>query len=90
MNRGLRHDRLRWQARRHAGCGGFWRAINEHTMRSFFTAPTALRAIRRDDPKGLMVGLHAMENLQVIYSAGEHADPDTMRMGATAHKKVLV
>ena len=56
----------------------FWRVIDEHKVRSFFTAPTALRAIKRDDPQGLSVGRHAMDNLQAIFLAGERADPDTI------------
>jgi propionyl-CoA synthetase len=56
----------------------FWRVIDEHKVRSFFTAPTALRAIKRDDPQGLLVGRHAMDNLQAIFLAGERADPDTI------------
>jgi propionyl-CoA synthetase len=58
--------------------GAFWRVIDEHKVRSFFTAPTALRAIKRDDPEGKLIGGYNLSNLQAIYLAGERADPDTI------------
>ena len=57
----------------------FWRVISEHKVRSFFTAPTALRAIKRDDPDGELVRGHDMKNLQALFLAGERADPDTIQ-----------
>ncbi|MBA3911377.1 MAG: propionyl-CoA synthetase [Rhodobacter sp.] len=56
----------------------FWRVISEHNVRSFFTAPTALRAIKRDDPEGKLVNRYPMPNLQALFLAGERADPDTI------------
>jgi propionyl-CoA synthetase len=67
----------------------FWRVMAEHRVRSFFTAPTALRAIKREDPDGLLVGQHDLSNLQAIYLAGERADPDTIHW-AQNHAKVPV
>jgi propionyl-CoA synthetase len=67
----------------------FWRVMAEHRVRSFFTAPTALRAIKREDPEGLLVGQHDLSNLQAIYLAGERADPDTIHW-AQSHAKVPV
>ncbi len=67
----------------------FWRVIAEHKVRSFFTAPTALRAIKRDDPEGKLVSRHPMPNLQVLFLAGERADPDTIHW-AQRHLKVPV
>jgi propionyl-CoA synthetase len=58
--------------------GAFWRVIEEHKVRAFFTAPTALRAIKRDDPEGLLVKDYDLKNLQALYLAGERADPDTV------------
>lgn len=58
--------------------GAFWRVIAEHKVRSFFTAPTALRAIKRDDPEGQLVKDYDLSNLQALYLAGERADPDTV------------
>lgn len=58
--------------------GAFWRVIGEHKVRSFFTAPTALRAIKRDDPGGALVADYDTSSLQALYLAGERADPDTV------------
>lgn len=58
--------------------GAFWRVIAEHKVRAFFTAPTALRAIKRDDPEGHLVKDYDLSNLQALYLAGERADPDTV------------
>jgi propionyl-CoA synthetase len=69
--------------------GAFWRVIDEHKVRAFFTAPTALRAIKRDDPEGKLVGDYDLTQLQAIYLAGERADPDTIHW-AQGHVKVPV
>ncbi|SLN70206.1 propionyl-CoA synthetase [Roseisalinus antarcticus] len=58
--------------------GTFWRVIEEHKVASFFTAPTALRAVKRDDPKGELIGDYDLSRLRGIYLAGERADPDTI------------
>ena len=58
--------------------GAFWRVISEHNVRSFFTAPTAFRAVKRDDPKGEFVKKYDISCLRAIYLAGERADPDTI------------
>ncbi|MDS9948790.1 MAG: propionyl-CoA synthetase [Planktomarina sp.] len=56
----------------------FWRVIQEYNVRSFFTAPTAFRAIKRDDPSGAMIKEFDMSGLRALYLAGERADPDTI------------
>ncbi len=58
--------------------GTFWRVIAEHKVASFFTAPTAFRAVKRDDPKGELIKDHDLSHLRAIYLAGERADPDTI------------
>ncbi|HEY9038901.1 MAG TPA: propionyl-CoA synthetase [Roseovarius sp.] len=58
--------------------GTFWRVISEHNVRSFFTAPTAIRAVKREDPNGELVKKYDLSNLQALYLAGERADPDTI------------
>ncbi|MBZ8118716.1 propionyl-CoA synthetase [Roseovarius sp. LXJ103] len=58
--------------------GTFWRVISEHNVRSFFTAPTALRAIKREDPKGEAIKDYDISCLRALYLAGERADPDTI------------
>ncbi|GHC22008.1 propionyl-CoA synthetase [Gemmobacter nanjingensis] len=59
--------------------GTFWRVISENKVKSFFTAPTALRAIRRDDPEGEFIGEYNLKHLKALYLAGERADPDTIQ-----------
>ena len=56
----------------------FWRVIEEHDVRSFFTAPTAFRAIKREDPTGNLIKNFDMSRLRALYLAGERADPDTI------------
>ena len=58
--------------------GTFWRVIEEHKVRSFFTAPTAFRAIKREDPKGELIKNYDISHLSALYLAGERADPDTI------------
>ncbi|MBU2981771.1 AMP-binding protein [Lentibacter algarum] len=58
--------------------GTFWRVISEHKVKSFFTAPTAFRAVKREDPKGELVGKYDLSCLGQVYLAGERADPDTI------------
>lgn len=58
--------------------GTFWRVIEEHNVRSFFTAPTALRAIKREDPEGALLHKYDLSGLRALYLAGERADPDTI------------
>ncbi|BBU58196.1 propionyl-CoA synthetase [Mameliella alba] len=59
--------------------GTFWRVISEHKVTSFFTAPTAFRAVKREDPKGEFVGKYDLSCLKAVYLAGERADPDTIQ-----------
>ena len=58
--------------------GTFWRVIQNHKVKSFFTAPTALRAIKREDPNGELIKEYNLKNMQALYLAGERADPDTV------------
>ncbi|MEZ5733784.1 MAG: propionyl-CoA synthetase [Paracoccaceae bacterium] len=69
--------------------GTFWRVIQDHKVRSFFTAPTALRAIKREDPKGELIGDYDISSLRALFLAGERADPDTI-IWAQTHLKVPV
>ena len=58
--------------------GTFWRVISEHGVKSFFTAPTAFRAVKREDPRGELVAKYDLSCLEQVYLAGERADPDTI------------
>ena len=59
--------------------GAFWRVISEHKVKSFFTAPTAIRAVKRDDREGEFIKKYDLPNLQALFLAGERADPDTIQ-----------
>ena len=58
--------------------GTFWRVIQDHKVASFFTAPTAFRAIKREDPEGRLIADYDLSSLRCLYLAGERADPDTV------------
>jgi len=58
--------------------GTFWREIEDHKVASFFTAPTAFRAIEREDPEGNLIGGYDLSSLRYLFLAGERADPDTV------------
>jgi propionyl-CoA synthetase len=57
--------------------GAFWRVAADHGVRTLFTAPTAIRAIRKEDPDGDHVGRHDLRRLESLFLAGERLDPDT-------------
>jgi propionyl-CoA synthetase len=57
--------------------GAFWRVCAQHGVRLLFTAPTALRAIRQQDPEGALVARHDLSKLEALYLAGERCDPPT-------------
>jgi len=59
--------------------GAFWRVVAQHGVRVMFTAPTALRAIKRDDPEGELLAKHDVSKLRTLFLAGERCDPDTLR-----------
>lgn len=58
--------------------GAFWRVVEEYNVSALFTAPTAFRAIRKEDPEGLLVKRHDLSSLRALFLAGERADPDTV------------
>lgn len=69
--------------------GAFWRVVAEHRVVTLFTAPTAIRAIRREDPDGTLVGAHDLSSLRALFLAGERTDPETLKWAST-HLKVPV
>jgi propionyl-CoA synthetase len=56
----------------------FWRVIEQHKVKCLFTAPTAFRAIRREDPQGDLLRKHDISSLETLFLAGERCDPDTL------------
>ena len=59
--------------------GSFWRVISEYNVSVMFTAPTALRAIKRDDPNGEEIKKYNLKNFRMQFLAGERADPSTIQ-----------
>jgi propionyl-CoA synthetase len=57
--------------------GAFWRVISQHKVRAMFTAPTAFRAIKKEDPKGEYLQAYDMSCFKYLFLAGERLDPDT-------------
>ncbi|MGX7698019.1 propionyl-CoA synthetase [Gordonia polyisoprenivorans] len=57
--------------------GAFWRVISEHRAKALFTAPTAIRAIRKADPDAALLAQYDVSSLQTLFAAGERLDPDT-------------
>ncbi|HEY9160801.1 MAG TPA: propionyl-CoA synthetase [Desulfomonilia bacterium] len=57
--------------------GAFWRVINEHKVKVLFTAPTAFRAIKKEDPTGSFIKKYDISCLKYLFLAGERLDPDT-------------
>jgi propionyl-CoA synthetase len=58
--------------------GAFWRVIAQHGVKTFFTAPTAFRAIKKEDPQGKLIGQYDLSKFEALYLAGERCDPDTI------------
>lgn len=58
--------------------GAYWRVIEQHGVTKLFTAPTAFRAIRKEDPQGELIRRHDISSLRALFLAGERADPDTV------------
>ena len=67
--------------------GTFWRVISDYKVKSLFTAPTAFRAIKREDPDGKFIEKYDIKCLKTLFLAGERADPDTIRW---AQKKLNI
>jgi len=58
--------------------GAFWRVASEHNVAAMFTAPTAFRAIKQQDPEGVLIQNYDLSSLRTLFLAGERCDPDTL------------
>ncbi len=58
--------------------GAFWRVVEEHGVNVLFTAPTAFRAIKKEDPNGHYIARHDLSRFRTLFLAGERCDPDTL------------
>jgi propionyl-CoA synthetase len=70
--------------------GAFWRVIAEHKAVALFTAPTAFRAIKRDDPDGRLIGKHDLSRFRALFLAGERCDPATLLWAETRLKVPVI
>ncbi len=59
--------------------GAFWRVIADHGVKALFTAPTAFRAIKKEDPDGVLIKPYDLSRFETLFLAGERADPDTIK-----------
>ncbi len=57
--------------------GTFWRVVADHGVKALFTAPTAIRAIKKSDPDGELMAQHDLSSLETLFLAGERLDPET-------------
>jgi len=69
--------------------GAFWRLCAQHGVNALFTAPTAFRAIKKEDPQGTHIGKHDLSRFRTLFLAGERCDPDTLHW-AEEHLRVPV
>ena len=58
--------------------GAFWRVASQHGVNALFTAPTAFRAIKKEDPQGSYIGKYDLSRFRTLFLAGERCDPDTL------------
>ena len=70
--------------------GAFWRVIAEHQCAAMFTAPTAFRAIKKEDPEGKLFSKYDLSKFRTLFLAGERADPDTIQWAERLLKKPVI
>jgi propionyl-CoA synthetase len=70
--------------------GAFWRVIAQHKAVSLFTAPTAFRAIRKEDPDGALIRKYDLSHFRTLFLAGERADPPTVAWAETQLKVPVI
>ena len=70
--------------------GAYWRVIRDHKVVALFTAPTAFRAIRKEDPQARFLDRSTLPHLRALFLAGERADPDTVKWAETILKVPVI
>ncbi len=70
--------------------GAFWRVISQHGAVAFFTAPTAFRAIKKEDPDGKLIGNYDLSKFRTLFLAGERADPPTLEWAEQKLKRPVI
>lgn len=70
--------------------GAFWRVISQHGVKTLFTAPTAFRAIKKEDPRGEYIKKYDLSKFQYLFLAGERLDPDTYHWAYNLLRKPVI
>ncbi|PVV23349.1 MAG: propionyl-CoA synthetase, partial [gamma proteobacterium symbiont of Ctena orbiculata] len=70
--------------------GAFWRVISEYGVKVLFTAPTAFRAIKKEDPQGAYMSKYDISCMDTLFLAGERCDPDTLHWAETMLQKPVI
>ncbi|MBT2211772.1 propionyl-CoA synthetase [Actinomadura sp. NEAU-AAG7] len=70
--------------------GAFWRVAAQHRVKALFAAPTAIRAIKKEDPEGALLAGHDLSALETLFLAGERLDPDTYRWASRVLDRPVV
>ncbi len=70
--------------------GAFWRVCAQHGVKVLFTAPTAIRAIKKEDPRGALMAQYDLSKMEALYVAGERCDPDTVVWAQELLRKPVV
>lgn len=70
--------------------GAYWRVIEQHKVSVLFTAPTAFRAIKKEDPKVELIGKYDLSGFRTLFLAGERADPDTVKWAEDNLKRPVI
>jgi propionyl-CoA synthetase len=70
--------------------GAFWRVCADHGVKALFTAPTAMRAIKKEDPRGALLAGHDLSRLEALFLAGERCDPPTAEWASALLGKPVI
>jgi propionyl-CoA synthetase len=70
--------------------GAFWRVISQHGVKALFTAPTAFRAIKREDPNAQQMQKYDLSKFEILFLAGERTDPDTLMWAQNALNRPVI
>jgi propionyl-CoA synthetase len=70
--------------------GAFWRVVSDHGVKTLFTAPTAFRAIKKEDPTGSYLAAHDLSRFSYLFLAGERLDPDTYHWAADLLQRPVI
>ena len=70
--------------------GAFWKIISDYKIKTMFTAPTAFRAIKKEDSEGKFFSKYDLSKFKALFLAGERADPDTIHWAEDLLKKPVI